>query len=70
VKPGSLGGRDRVILTAVAPTRGTLLKCYRRIIIGHRRSRAETFTLDKQTYAVCLDSGRELAYSLERMASC
>jgi hypothetical protein len=27
------------------------------------------FTLDNQTYIVCLDCGKEFAYSLEKMAS-
>jgi RNA polymerase-binding transcription factor DksA len=33
----------------------------------HRRQ-SRPFTLDNQTYKVCLDCGKEIEYSLERMA--
>jgi RNA polymerase-binding transcription factor DksA len=32
------------------------------------RHQSRPFTLDNQTYKVCLDCGKEIGYSLERMA--
>jgi hypothetical protein len=39
-------------------------------ILGTRRPRHESrpFTLDNHTYKVCLDCGKLIQYSLERMA--
>jgi RNA polymerase-binding transcription factor DksA len=34
------------------------------------RHLSRPFTLDNRTYKVCLDCGKEIGYSLERMASC
>jgi len=41
-------------------------------LLGACRHRLQSrpFTLDNQTYIVCLDCGREFAYSMEKMASC
>jgi RNA polymerase-binding transcription factor DksA len=38
-------------------------------LLGCRhRSQSRLFTLDNQTYKVCLDCGKVIHYSLERMA--
>jgi hypothetical protein len=34
------------------------------------RDQSRPFTLNKRTYTVCLDCGKEIEYSLESMASC
>jgi hypothetical protein len=61
-------------LTSVVPT--NLIGSFRigtfliEFLLGGCRHRHQSrpFTLDHQTYKVCLDCGKEIGYSLERMA--
>jgi hypothetical protein len=66
-------GIKRALFDAEKPDRrtfsmGTLLINF---LLGACRHRHQSrpFTLDKQTYMVCLDCGKEIGHSLERMAS-